>query len=41
LLEDWRPRSVGFYLYYSSRRQVPEALKAFIAFLRAKPKAAT
>lgn len=35
LFEDWRPRSVGFYLYYSSRRQVPEALKAFIAFLRA------
>jgi len=34
LFEDWRPRSVGFYLYYSSRRQVPEALKAFMAFLR-------
>jgi DNA-binding transcriptional LysR family regulator len=34
LLEDWRPRSVGFYLYYSSRRQVPAALQALIGFLR-------
>jgi DNA-binding transcriptional LysR family regulator len=30
LLEDWRPRSVGFFLYYPSRRQMPAALKAFI-----------
>jgi len=34
LLEGWRPRSVGFYLYYSSRRQVPAALQALIGFLR-------
>jgi DNA-binding transcriptional LysR family regulator len=35
LLEDWRPRSVGFYLYYPSRRQTPAALKVFIEFLKA------
>lgn len=40
LFEEWRPRSVGFYLYYSSRRQVPEALKAFIIYLRAHSNAA-
>lgn len=40
LFEEWRPRSVGFYLYYSSRRQVPEALKAFIFYLRAHSNAA-
>jgi DNA-binding transcriptional LysR family regulator len=34
LLEDWRPRSVGFYLYYSSRRQVPVPLQALVAMLR-------
>ncbi len=36
LLEDWRPRSVGFYLYYPSRRQMPAALQAFIATLKAQ-----
>jgi len=35
LLEDWAPRPVGFYLYYSSRRRVPAALKAFIGFIKA------
>jgi DNA-binding transcriptional LysR family regulator len=35
LLEDWQPRSVGFYLYYSSRRQMPAALQAFVEFLKA------
>jgi DNA-binding transcriptional LysR family regulator len=35
LLEDWAPRSVGFYLYYPSRRQIPAALKAFIGFIKA------
>ena len=34
LLEDWRPRSVGFYLYYPSRRQMPAALQALIAMLK-------
>jgi DNA-binding transcriptional LysR family regulator len=36
LLEDWRPRSVGFYLYYPSRRQMPAALRALIATLKAE-----
>jgi DNA-binding transcriptional LysR family regulator len=35
LLQDWTPPSVGFYLYYPSRRQMPAALKAFIDFVRA------
>jgi DNA-binding transcriptional LysR family regulator len=34
LLQDWAPPSVGFFLYYPSRRQTPAALKAFIEFLR-------
>jgi DNA-binding transcriptional LysR family regulator len=36
LLEDWTPRSVGFYLYYPSRRQAPAALQAFVDFLKAR-----
>jgi DNA-binding transcriptional LysR family regulator len=36
LLEEWRPRSVGFYLYYPSRRQMPAALQALIATLKAE-----
>jgi DNA-binding transcriptional LysR family regulator len=35
LLQDWAPRSVGFYLYYPSRRQIPAALKAFVDFIKA------
>jgi DNA-binding transcriptional LysR family regulator len=35
LLQDWAPRPVGFYLYYSSRRQVPAALRALVDFLKA------
>jgi DNA-binding transcriptional LysR family regulator len=38
LLEDWRPRSVGFYLYYPSRRQLPAALKALIEMLKPRTK---
>ena len=38
LLQDWVPRSVGFYLYYPSRRQVPAALRAFVDFLKAHAK---
>jgi DNA-binding transcriptional LysR family regulator len=34
LLEDWAPRMSGLFLYYSSRRQVPAPLRAFIAFMR-------
>jgi DNA-binding transcriptional LysR family regulator len=39
LLGDWMPRSVGFYLYYPSRRQIPAALKAFIGFMKAHARA--
>jgi DNA-binding transcriptional LysR family regulator len=39
LLLDWSPRSVGFYLYYPSRRQVPAALKAFIGFIKVHSRA--
>jgi DNA-binding transcriptional LysR family regulator len=35
LLEDWAPPSVGFFLYYPSRRQIPAPLQAFIDFVRA------
>ncbi len=34
VLPDWQPRMADFHLYYPSRRQMPAALKAFIAFLR-------
>ncbi len=34
LLQDWMPRSVGFFLYYPSRRQMPVALQAFVDFLK-------
>jgi DNA-binding transcriptional LysR family regulator len=34
LLEDWAPRISGLFLYYSSRRQMPAPLQAFIAFMR-------
>ncbi len=38
LLEDWAPRSVGFFLYYPSRRQMPAALQAFIDTLKTRPR---
>ena len=34
-LQDWAPPSVGFFLYYPSRRQTPASLQAFVDFLRA------
>jgi DNA-binding transcriptional LysR family regulator len=34
LLQDWTPRSVGFYLYYPSRRQMPAALQVLVDFLK-------
>src|SRR5262245_9873541 len=34
LLRNWEPRMSGLFLYYSSRRQVPAPLQAFIAFMR-------
>jgi DNA-binding transcriptional LysR family regulator len=41
LLEDWTPHSVGFYLYYPSRRQAPAALQAFVDFLKANTRSAS
>ncbi|MDR3436095.1 LysR family transcriptional regulator [Telmatospirillum sp.] len=35
LLEDWSPRQSRYYLYYTSRRQLPPPLKAFIDFVKA------
>jgi DNA-binding transcriptional LysR family regulator len=37
VLEDWMPSYSGFFLYYSSKRQVPATLKALIKFLQ-KPR---
>jgi len=34
LLEGWRIGSAAFFLYYPSRRQVPQPLQVFIEFLR-------
>ena len=33
LMEDWSPRMSGFFLYYSSRRQLSGPLRAFITFM--------
>ena len=33
LLEGWRGSEFDFFLYYSSRRQMPLALQTFIAFI--------
>lgn len=38
LMEDWSPRMSGFFLYYSSRRQLSGPLQAFIAFMMAEAK---
>jgi DNA-binding transcriptional LysR family regulator len=34
VLEDWSPSFEGLFLYYSSNRQVPAALRAFIDMIR-------
>jgi DNA-binding transcriptional LysR family regulator len=38
LLGDWCGHFSGIFLYYSSRRQVPGPLRAFIEFMRARTK---
>lgn len=38
VLEDWTPSLSGFFLYYSSRKQVTPALRAFIDFLKVEAK---
>jgi DNA-binding transcriptional LysR family regulator len=37
VLKDWSPAFEGLFVYYSSRRQVPAALRAFIDMIRATP----
>jgi DNA-binding transcriptional LysR family regulator len=34
VLDDWAPMGPGFHIYYSSRRQMPEALRLFIELVR-------
>jgi DNA-binding transcriptional LysR family regulator len=34
VLDDWAPVGPGFHIYYSSRRQVPAALRLFIDLVR-------
>ncbi len=34
VLDEWAPTSPGFHIYYSSRRQVPAALRLFIELIR-------
>ncbi len=41
LLDRWAPRYSGFFLYYSSRRQVPGTLKALIKHLKRNLNAAS
>jgi DNA-binding transcriptional LysR family regulator len=36
VLEQWCPYYPGFFLYYTSRRQLPTAMRAFIDFLKAE-----
>lgn len=36
LLPDWRPQALGVYAVYSSRRQMPAALRAMLDFLAAR-----
>ncbi|HEX5507061.1 MAG TPA: LysR family transcriptional regulator [Pseudolabrys sp.] len=38
VLEDWTPRLSGFFLYYSSRRQMTPALRALVDFLKVETK---
>lgn len=35
VLDEWCPYYPGFFLYYTSRRQLPTAMRAFVDFLRA------
>lgn len=34
VLDDWAPLGPGFHIYYSSRRQMPAALRLFIELVR-------
>ena len=34
VLEEWASHSLGYHIYYSSRRQVPKGLKLLIELIR-------
>jgi DNA-binding transcriptional LysR family regulator len=38
LLEEWSPVKPGFFLYYSSRRQMPPPLRVFVDFIQKAPR---
>ncbi len=40
VLQDWLPYWPGLYLYYPSRRQMPAPLRAFLDYVRSRPRQA-